>query len=58
MPDYDKLAEFDIGLGAGSMRVGDEQEDPWALVVPEEDLEDEKKNNQIGDLSYKEVKFH
>lgn len=56
MLDYNKLAQIDnYQLASGTMAVGEEVEDPWELVVPEMDYEDEKHNNEVQDLSYKAV---
>jgi hypothetical protein len=59
MLDYNKLAKVDnLKLDNGKMKVGEEEEDPWELIVPEMDYDDEKNSNQIADLSYKAVKLH
>jgi hypothetical protein len=59
MLDYDKLAKIDnLKLADGTAKVGEEVQDPWELIVPEMDFEDEKNNNEVADLSYKAVKVH
>jgi hypothetical protein len=59
MLDYDKIAQVDkMQLASGTLNVGDEEEDPWELVVPETDFEDEKNNNEVPPLSYRAVKRH